>query len=846
MKLQGKLVVVIGMAIVASMLLLASVVFAQLRQQSELDLISQMTLLLDQTQQQTQSFIANTSANAQLFSSSNLMDRYVLVEDEAERYDLMQPALLRLFTKYQQAYPEYRELRLVLPDGYEDTRIAQSGLVNITEEEYDTPYFQELLNSGDQRVTTILENPDDGQTTLLASAPIYRKDMSSTAISAKPVLRGFMIVTARLNLLEGLIKSQRIGKAGYLVAVDRQQRIVFHPNDSMIGKDASSLLTPVVNLGALSSDADSRQGTVLTYFEEDPVYVRKRWLHQDLLLLSVIPSTEFEALSQKIAISVAIVSVGAIAVISVILLLLLRTLVVAPVRQLRELAIAIGEGRDADVSDRNLQRNDEIGDLARSFHDMHTMLGRSMDELQQSHAEIEQLAYRDSLTGLPNRRLFLEMLERAIRRPSSLHPYSAILFLDLDDFKKVNDTLGHEAGDILLRNVAHRLSECVRVHDIMTHESAGSEDVSNDGVVARLGGDEFIILINDLREPSDARLVAERILTAIREPFIVLEQEFVIGTSIGIASSPDNGTDVEALIKFADTAMYEAKRQDKNTYRFYDDAMQLSLVERVSLERDLRVAVNENALTLHFQPQVDTRTKVITGAEVLIRWQHPERGNVPPDQFIPIAEDMGLIGPLGEWIINETCRQWSEWEHIGIEPPRLALNVSQRQFKLSNLVEVISDSLERNQVRADALEIEITESCMMEAPTEVIETLNTIRNMGVRIAMDDFGTGYSSLGALSSLPIDTLKIDRCFITDVGMGKSNEKIVSAIVSLAHNLNLEVVAEGVETRNEYEFLLKKECETCQGYLFSKPLPVDAMTQLLVREKDRLTQLSHKRAS
>ena len=830
------------MAIVASMVLLALVVFTQLRQQSAQDLLSQMTFLLDQTEQQTQSFIQNTTANAQLFSNSNLMDRYVKVANEAERYDLMQPALLRLFTKYQQAYPEYREIRLLLPDGYEDTRIAQPGLVNLTEEEYDTAYFQNFLEKADaSSVTSILENPDDGQTTLLVSVPIARRDLSTTAVGAKPLLRGFMVVTATLNVLERLIKSQRIGNGGYLVAVDNKRRIIFHPDESMKGMDASSLLASVTASGVAAGDHETGADTTLTYFQEDPVYVSKRMLHPDLLLLSVVPRSEFDALSQKIAFSVAMVSIGAITVISLILFVLLRTLVVQPVRQLRHSAIAIGEGRDTDVSDQNLQRNDEIGDLARSFHDMHIKLGNSMDELQQSHAKIEHLAYRDSLTGLPNRRLFLELVEHAVNnsRRSKLH--CALLFLDLDDFKRVNDTLGHEAGDVLLREVADRLRNCLRASDIVIRDTSVNDDGIKNGLVARLGGDEFIVLVNNLNSAIDAKIVAERILITLRQPFLLMEQEFIVGTSIGIAAFPDNGSDVELLIKYADMAMYEAKRQEKNTYRFYGDDMQLGIQERLDLERDLRLAISEKAFTLHFQPQYDTKTEIITGAEVLLRWFHPVRGNVPPDQFIPIAEETGLIGPLGEWIIDEACRQWSQWDRYGIAPALLAVNVSQRQFKLSNLVNVVSDSLLRHQMSANVLELEITESCMMQAPTEVIDTLNTIRNEGVRVAMDDFGTGYSSLGALTTLPIDTLKIDRSFIAGVKVGKPNEKIVSAILSLAHNLNLEVVAEGVETRNEHQYLLDKACEMCQGYLFSKPLPAEQMTELLEREQSRLKRAS-----
>ncbi len=843
MKLQGKLVIVIIVAIVASMLLLAAVVFGQLRQQSERELFNQMQLLLNQTQQQTKSYIDNATANTRLFSSSNLMDRYVMVENEADRYELVQPALLRLFTKYFQAYPEYREIRLILPDGYEDTRVARINLKNLTEEEFDTPYFQRMLASGSNIMTTVLDNPDDGKTTLLISVPIFRKDLRTDAISTKPTLRGFMTVTASLDYLEKQIQTHKIGNNGYLIAVDRQHRIIFHPQRNMIGKDAIGLHS-VTSHDSKAERIDANENTVLTQLNGESVYASARWLHPDLMLISVLPATEFRAASKQLGISVAVVSVGAIVLTSFILIILLRYLVVTPVRQLSYLAQEIGKGNHIDVSGQKLLRTDEIGDLARAFQNMKTALGKSMLQLQQSHAKIEQLAYRDSLTGLPNRRLFLELVGQAIAESKRNDKQNALLFLDLDDFKKVNDTLGHDAGDVLLQAVAQRLIDCVRDTDTIMRDSDSS--TFSAGTVARIGGDEFIILINDLTDAMDAKIVAERVLSTLRKPFLIMDQEFVVGTSIGISSYPENGAEVDALVKAADTAMYAAKREQKNTYRFFGAIMQRGIQDRLSLERDLRIAVENESLTLHFQPQVDTHTRAIAGAEVLLRWHHPERGNVPPDLFIPIAEDMGLIGLLGEWIIDQTCQQWAQWNQMGIAPPRLAVNVSQRQFKLSNMVDVVASALEKHQLCASALEIEITESCMMEAPDDVVESLNNIRMTGVRIAMDDFGTGYSSLGALTSLPIDTLKIDRSFITNIELGKPNEKIVSAILSLAHNLGMDVVAEGVETQSEHQYLINMNCEICQGYLFSKPLSAEHMQQLLTQQSDGPAPLQLKQAS
>ena len=353
---------------------------------------------------------------------------------------------------------------------------------------------------------------------------------------------------------------------------------------------------------------------------------------------------------------------------------------------------------------------------------------------------------------------------------------------------------------------------------------------SPSGSVARLGGDEFIILIKDLDDDTVVKKIASRILHALRDSFAIQSQNFVVGTSIGIATYPEHGTDVEQLIKHADMAMYDAKHTQKNSYRIYGDDLQIEIEARISLERDLRESFENGRLHLNFQAQYACQTGAMIGAEVLLRWSHPERGFVSPEDFIPIAEEIGLIGPIGEWIFREACRQWSEWHHMGIAPPRLAVNVSHRQFKLSKLQDVVSNALATHRMLPEALEIEITESCMMEAPTSVIGTLNKLRDQGVRIAMDDFGTGYSSLGALTTLPIDTLKIDRSFITGVKTGNANEKIVAAILLLAQGLNLEVIAEGVETQSEFQYLCDNNCDVVQGYLFSRPLDAANMTQLL----------------
>ena len=464
---------------------------------------------------------------------------------------------------------------------------------------------------------------------------------------------------------------------------------------------------------------------------------------------------------------------------------------------------------------------------------MQLKLGTSMNALIHSHAKIEQLAYRDSLTGLPNRRLFLDLLAEAIKQAAESEKQLVVLFLDLDDFKRINDTLGHEAGDELLKAVSDRLTGCIQELDTEFSKESLTNLKAPSGSVARLGGDEFIILINGLGDDNVIKIIAERVLRTLKDPFAIQNQEFVMGTCIGIATYPEHGTNVEQLIKHADMAMYDAKHTQKNSYRVYGDDLQIEIESRISLERDLRGAFENGELHLNFQAQYACQTSTIIGAEVLLRWSHPKRGFVSPVEFIPIAEETGLIGPIGEWIFQETCRQWSQWHAMGIAPPRLAVNVSQRQFKLSNLQNVVTNALATHRMLPEALEIEITESCMMEAQNSVISTLDTLRDKGVRIAMDDFGTGYSSLGALTTLLIDTLKIDRSFIMGVKTGNANEKVVTAILSLAQGLDLEVIAEGVETRSEFEYLRDNHCDIIQGYLFCRPMDAANMTRLLEEE-------------
>ncbi len=435
-------------------------------------------------------------------------------------------------------------------------------------------------------------------------------------------------------------------------------------------------------------------------------------------------------------------------------------------------------------------------------------------QMKHSQQQMERLAFYDTLTDLPNRRLFNSRMEQCLKISKRNESISAILFLDLDKFKRINDTLGHNHGDDLLREVAERLNNCVRGED----------------TVARLGGDEFSILLNNISSPRDAGIVAEKILDILRQPIKLGDQEVVVTTSIGIALIPGDSQSPEVLIKFADLAMYRAKEEGRNNYQYYSGDMNLQSHNRLDLESQLRTALENDEFVLHFQPKVELQTNKIMGMECLIRWNHPDRGFLTPDEFIPVAEQTGIIIEIGDWVIREACRAASIASRIAGYPVNTAINVSPRQFRQHSLISTISDCIEEYDLNPSQLEFETTETTLMLDLDAAGDTLLRLHQLGVQLAIDDFGTGYSSLQHLRRFPFDIVKIDRSFVMDIPDNKDDMAITSAVIAMSHSLNLKVVAEGIETREQLDYLLANGCEFGQGYYFSKAIPLDDITKLL----------------
>ncbi|MCC6714282.1 MAG: EAL domain-containing protein [Gammaproteobacteria bacterium] len=439
---------------------------------------------------------------------------------------------------------------------------------------------------------------------------------------------------------------------------------------------------------------------------------------------------------------------------------------------------------------------------------------------KQAELKLRRLAHYDSLTGLANRSQFRRRLEQALERGARRRGNVALMMIDLDRFKAVNDTLGHQAGDRMLVMVAKRLRSCLRECD----------------KVARLGGDEFTVTLEEPRSPDEAAAIAQKIVEAISRPFMVGGQEFYVTPSIGITLYPLDGDSADTLIKNADTAMYRVKAGGRNGFKFFTPAMNELTGERLRMQAALRQAIDRNELVLHYQPKVDLQSGELHGVEALLRWQRPGGRLLSPAQFIPLAEDTGLIIPIGEWVLTQALGQVRSWSGLGLPGTRVSVNISPRQFRQCDLAAIIAAALSQTGLSGEHLEIEITEGVLMEDTGASVATLERLKALGVGIAIDDFGTGYSSLHYLKRFPIDTLKIDHSFVSDIPRDHDDATITQAIIGLARNLRLNVIAEGVETREQLAFLRANHCDQGQGYLFSAPLDTAQMIGYLQRERIR----------
>lgn len=443
------------------------------------------------------------------------------------------------------------------------------------------------------------------------------------------------------------------------------------------------------------------------------------------------------------------------------------------------------------------------------------------EQVQTAKVQLEHLVQHDALTGLPNRILLQDRLGQAIELARRQSRQLAVMFLDLDQFKHINDSLGHAVGDQLLRSVAQRLVGCVRHSD----------------TISRQGGDEFVLLLSHIERAEDARISAQKMLASLALPHRIDQHDLHIGASIGISIYPADGQDVETLIKSADAAMYSAKENGRNNYKFFEQSMNILAVQRQSIEASLHRALEQQEFVLYYQPKINLQSGAIVGVEALIRWQHPEQGLLSPTQFVPIAEDCGLILPIGRWVLREACRQVQAWLDSGLRAVPIAVNISAVEFRHKSFLESVALVLKETGLVPRYLELELTESILMHDVESSVPILEALKAIGVRLAIDDFGTGYSSLSYLKHFPIDTLKIDQSFVRNIAANADDAIIVRTIIGMGENLKQRIIAEGVETHEQLEFLLEQQCEEGQGFLFGHPLPAKNFAQLLVTGNDEI---------
>lgn len=808
MRLHTKVLLVVVPLAVIPLLILGWLAYDQLRSSAIDRSSSQMTTLMDQMTRNFQMHQDVASANVQLFADASLVRAYALTKDEEDRYVLMLPSLLKLFSSYLRAYPDYSEIRFLLKDGYEDARSTLTPIPNISEYEGDTAFFKALSNFTGETLAYVSTPPGNEKVALQVARPIKLLDLTTQdPLNGIPTLRGYLVVTLQLDFMVEQMMASRIGKNGHTLIVNNEGKILFHQDPSQVGQYISAVL-----LEKAFATAQNKQLVPALYLELNSLLSARR-LHDGLLLIGMLPEKELLQESQRLGTLVAWIVLGTLVLIIITLLIAIRFLMVKPLKQLRRAVSEIGYGNlNPKIS---LSSNDELGQLMLSFQKM-------AGSLEKSRLKIEHLAYHDSLTGLPNRFQAHEALRQMISLARRENAKMAVLFLDLDNFKRINDTLGHQVGDQLLKKMAARLSSVLREEDFIHR--------NNSDLLARLGGDEFVILLANIENSLDAARVSSRILSMMKEPFHLDDKEIYSSSSIGISLFPDDGTEVDDLIKRADAAMYQAKEQGRNNFQFYSASYNLAAFEHISLEGRLRRALRNSELELYYQPLVQTKTGKVVGLEALLRWNDPTEGLIAPDRFIPIAEDSGLILPIGEWVLREAGRQLSAWHTAHITDASVSVNVSTIQLQRQNLEAIVTQVLRDNSLQPHHLELEITETALMKIKLEVIKSLDSMRQRGVTISLDDFGTGYSSLSVLQELPISKLKIDKSFVQDMLIEPKDAAIVSAVIFIAKSLGLHSTAEGVETPEQAARLAQEGCDQLQGYLLCRPLPVAEMTQFL----------------
>nr|WP_067290084.1 EAL domain-containing protein [Marinobacterium profundum] len=811
MKLSRKIPLVIIPLIAGPMLLLGLLAYLQLKDSAETRGIQSIDALLTRIDSQLQQIMTTADANIALFADDSLLKSYLLTDDLEERYALMQRPLQQKFSSIQRAYPDYYEIRVLAPDGFEDLRLSTRNDPNLTEDDSHSPSFLAFQRRTNDDLARVEINPDNQQLALFVTRRIRLINPAIDSFQSEAALRGYLSITIDLAPVLELLNASSWPNA--LLVLSTSQ-------GDILGSTQGHSMDVLLHDYKLESIIMPQPPMLQPMLDGQPYLHHARQLHTNLWGHFLLPERELVRESRFIGLLVLAVCVSAIVFSIPLLLVLVRKQMLDPIGRLNQALASLGDKQQ--LIQVPVQSEDEIGELSRSFNGMSRAL-------QSSNEKIRTLAFRDSLTGLPNRLMFNRTLRRELEAARQHKHHIAVLFLDLDNFKNINDTLGHPAGDQLLVRVSEIIQANLRGYDSMGRPT---EDDANHEM-ARFGGDEFTLLLRYLHSPDNVIPVVERILAALTHPIDLNGTPCYAGCSIGIAVYPEDGNSGDDLIKHADLAMYQAKASRRGGYEFFSSTTAEHARKRAQIIQKMHQAVEQQQFELYYQPIIDSRSRRLSSVEALIRWNDPELGPISPAWFIPLAEENGLILPIGAWVMEQAARQQQAWKEAGLPSLRIAINISSIQLQQKGFAQQLTQLLRKYELSSRDIYIELTETALIQGQDLVLENLYALHELGIQIALDDFGTGYSSLSYLQNLPIDILKIDRSFIINL-QEKNNGLILSAIITMAHSLNMKVVAEGVEDEDHLAFLSAEGCDLLQGYLFGRPCPPADIEHLLANQE------------
>ena len=788
MRLQTRFTIIVTVLVAAPLIFAGWFFYSHLRVLTRSGLVTEIESHLDAQSLRIRSHLRSLESAVGFLAENWLIEEYVLTADPAQRSGLLYGSLLELLADFHRTDSSLVTTHIVLPDGTVDAYWGRPG-----DADSGLHLSQQLQVSDTGLHSRPLFDSDTADRTLLIFKPLVLRDRRSEDVDIAPRLRGYLAVTADLGPLLDSLETP-IGNTRRFALTDGAGKSLTNPD---LPRLDPSLISAVRTAAAFDSRG---QPTRPPTFEDDTHFVAGRKIRDDLLLFSIAPSAAIAGPADQWRTLVFVILATATLIAAWSIIAALRSLVLRPIARLQQAATDIGSGNLGGHIESHAR--DEIGDLTRAF-------GQMQERLKSSNERIAYLAYHDGLTGLPNRTAFRQRLAEALETDREL----AILFVDLDNFKLVNDAAGHHLGDQLLAAVAKRL-----------------RPLTEFGFLSRFGGDEFVLLIRGTASRQRARRAANQLIALLGDHFDLDQDEVFISASIGISVYPEHGQSAEELLRSADVAMYDAKHRGRNDVRFYDQLRDRRQTGRLALESRLRRAIDQEKLELWYQPQLACDSGRLVGVEALLRWNDSQDGWIPPDRFVPVAEESGLILPLGEWVLQSAVHQLRAWQAIENAGIRMSINVSVKQFRRQDLIGLMHRHVGVLGLTPGLIELEITETAVMTHLDAAVRKMRGLKELGLRLALDDFGIGYSSLHHLRRFPLDALKIDQSFIADVDCTEDSSELCAAIINLGHTLRLDVIAEGVEREAQWQFLVREGCDIAQGYWCGKPVRSTQIERML----------------